>query len=183
VPVIGNGDILTPYEARERMARSGVRSVMLGRGALIKPWLFREIKDGRDWLPTPEERFGVLFRFVEVMREHFGADERGVRRAMRFLPWHLNFFCRYLPLPEGQYAEQAREHPLLQSRLQAPPPTSALERLLGDARPETHQRLAEELLGSPSLEEAHQRAVRLADSLPADGHGSELRLSASEVAG
>ena len=46
VPVIGNGDILTPYEARERMARSGVRSVMLGRGALIKPWLFREIKEG-----------------------------------------------------------------------------------------------------------------------------------------
>ena len=47
VPVIGNGDILTPYEARERMARSGVRSVMLGRGALIKPWLFTEIKERR----------------------------------------------------------------------------------------------------------------------------------------
>ena len=47
VPVIGNGDILTHYEARERMARSGVRSVMLARGALIKPWLFREIREGR----------------------------------------------------------------------------------------------------------------------------------------
>ena len=76
VPVIGNGDILTPYEARERMARTGVRSVMLGRGALVKPWLFREIKEGRDWLPTPEERFLVLWRFVELLREHFGADER-----------------------------------------------------------------------------------------------------------
>ena len=101
VPVIGNGDILTPYEARERRTRSGVRSVMLGRGALIKPWLFREIKEGRDWLPTPEERFGVLWRFVELQREHFGADERGVKRTMRFLPWHLNFFCRYVPLPEA----------------------------------------------------------------------------------
>jgi hypothetical protein len=125
----------------------------------------------------------VLWRFVEILREHFGADERGVRRTMRFLPWHLNFFCRYVPLPEEQYGAQAREHPLLQSRLQAPPPGSALERLLGDARPGTHQRLAEELLGSPSREEAHERAVRLADSLPADGHGSELRVSASEVAG
>ena len=183
MPVIGNGDILTPYEARERMARTGLRSVMLGRGALIKPWLFREIKEGRDWLPTPEERFGVLWRFVELQREHFGADERGVRRAMRFLPWHLNFFCRYVPLPEEQYAEQAREHPLLQSRIQAPPPASPLEKLLGDARPETHQKLAEELLASASRDEAHERALRLAESLPADGAGGELRVSASEVAG
>jgi len=52
IPVIGNGDILTPYEARERMARSGVRSVMLARGALIKPWIFRELREGRVWDPT-----------------------------------------------------------------------------------------------------------------------------------
>ncbi len=43
IPVVGNGDVLTHYEARERMQRSGVRSLMLARGALIKPWLFREI--------------------------------------------------------------------------------------------------------------------------------------------
>ena len=183
VPVIGNGDILTAYEARERRERSGVRSVMLGRGALIKPWLFREIKTGTTWLPTPEERFAVLWRFVELLREHFGADERGRRRAMRFLPWHLNFFCRYVPLPEEEHAAAARLHPLLQSRLAAPPPSSSLERLLGDARPATHERLAEDLLAAPSREEAHEGALRLAESLPADGAGAELRVSASEVAG
>jgi tRNA-dihydrouridine synthase 3 len=183
VPVIGNGDILTPYEARERMARSGVRSVMVGRGALIKPWIFREIRTGTTWLPTPEERFSVLWRFVELLREHFGADERGVRRAMRFLPWHLNFFCRYVPLPEETHAEAAREHPLLQSRLQPPPPSSPLERLLGDARPETHQRLAEELLASSSREEVRGRAERLASSLPAGEGDAELHVAPSEVAG
>ena len=88
-----------------------------------------------------------------------------------------------MPLPEEQYAEQAREHPLLQSRIQAPPPASPLEKLLGDARPETHQKLAEELLASASRDEAHERAVRLAESLPADAGGTELRVSASEVAG
>ena len=183
VPVIGNGDILTVYEARDRQQRSGVRSVMLGRGALIKPWLFREIKTGTTWLPTPEERFSVLWRFVELLREHFGDDERGRRRAMRFLPWHLNFFCRYIPLPEEQFAEAAREHPLLQSRLQAPPPSSSLERLLGDARPETHERLAEELLAAASRDEALDRARRLAASLPAAGESPELRVASSEVAG
>jgi tRNA-dihydrouridine synthase 3 len=183
VPVIGNGDILTHYEARERMSRWGVRSVMLARGALIKPWLFREIREGRTLLPSPEERFAMLWRFVELLREHFGTDERGRKRTLRFLPWHLNFFCRYLPLPEETYGEQALQHPLLQSRLQAQAPSSPLERLLGDARPETHQRLAEELLDAASREEAQARAEVLAASLPAAVADSELRVAVSEVAG
>jgi tRNA-dihydrouridine synthase 3 len=183
VPVIGNGDILTHYEARERKERSGVRSVMLARGALIKPWLFREIREDRGWLPTPEERFGVLWRFVELLREHFGADERGRARTMRFLPWHLDFFCRYVPTPEEQFGEAAREHPLLQSRLQAPPPSSPLERLLGDTRSESHQRLSQELLDSGSRDEARERAVRLASELPAEDGTADLRIAASEIAG
>ena len=183
VPVIGNGDILTHYEARERMTRSGVRSVMIARGALIKPWLFREIKTGTTWLPSPEERFSVLWRFVELLREHFGADERGRSRTMRFLPWHLDFFCRYVPTPEELYGEASREHPLLQSRLQPPPPSSPLERLLADTRSETHQRLSAELLASSSRDEAHERALRLAAELPADGGSDDLRIPASEIAG
>jgi tRNA-dihydrouridine synthase 3 len=183
VPVIGNGDILTHYEARDRMARSGVRSVMLARGALIKPWLFREIKEQRAWLPSPEERFAVVWRLVELLREHFGTDERGLKRTLRFLPWHLNFLCRYLPLPEDEYAEAARQHPLLQSRLQGSPPSSPLERLLGDSRPETHLRFAEELIASASHDEALERSRRLGAALPADGGGSELRVASSEVAG
>jgi len=183
VPVIGNGDILTGYEARERRRHSGVRSVMLGCGALIKPWLFREVKTGETWLPTADDRLGVLWRFVELLREHFGVDERGRKRTLRFLPWHLNFFCRYVPLPEEQYGEAAREHPLIQSRVQAPPPVSALERLLGDGRTDTHQRFAGELLDSASLDEARERATRLAEGLAPDEGDGELRLSRSEVAG
>jgi len=183
VPVIGNGDILTYYEARERMARSGVRSVMLARGALIKPWLFRELHEGRTWLPSAEERFAVLWRFVELLREHFGVDERGVTRTLRFLPWHLNFFCRYVPLPEEQYREQALVHPLLQSRLQAPAPSSPLERLLGDARPALHLRLAEELVASSSPAEALERALRLAATVVDLEPGPELEVAASEIAG
>ncbi len=182
VPVIGNGDILTPYEARDRMRRSGVRSVMLGRGALIKPWLFREIKNGECWLPSAADRLGVVWRLVELLRAHFGEDERGNRRAMRFLPWHLAFFCRYVPLPEQEHAAAAREHPLLHSRL-TPPSATPLERLLSDARGETHERLAVELLASPSAEEAFERAQRLATSLPPPESGSTGELPIAEIAG
>jgi tRNA-dihydrouridine synthase 3 len=182
IPVIGNGDILTPYEARDRMARSGVRSVMLARGALMKPWLFREIREGRTWLPTADERFAVLWRFVELLRDHFQDDERGRARALTFLPWHLDFFCRYRPLPEETYGEQARSHPLLQSRLPLGAPASPLEALLGDSRKETHQALAKELLESGTREEARARALRLQAALPA-AEDQELHVATSLVAG
>ncbi|PYQ22969.1 MAG: tRNA dihydrouridine synthase DusB [Acidobacteria bacterium] len=183
VPVVGNGDILTHYEARQRMARSGVTSVMLARGALIKPWLFREIREGRSWLPTPEERFAVIWRFVELLREHFRDDERGRRRALGFLPWHLNFFCRYRPLPEAEFEERSREHPLLQSRLPLSEVFSPLERLLADARPDTHARLAGELIESGSREEALDRTQRLAAALSFEGTDEELKVAPSQVAG
>jgi tRNA-dihydrouridine synthase 3 len=157
---------------------------MLARGALIKPWIFRELREEKTWLPTAEERVGVLWRFVEFLRDHFGTDERGVKRAMRFLPWHLGFFCRYRPLPEDPFAEQAREHPLLQSRLDAGPFASPLERLLADARPDVHRDLATLLLAAATREEALDEAQKLADATPPDdGEGAPASAAIKEVAG
>ena len=62
---------------RAHGAHGRCASVMLGRGALIKPWLFREIKEGRDWLPTPEERFS---RAVALRGAAAGALRRGRAR-------------------------------------------------------------------------------------------------------
>jgi tRNA-dihydrouridine synthase 3 len=168
IPVVGNGDILTWYECRDRMARAGVTSVMLARGALIKPWLFREIREQKTWLPSPEERFSLLWRFVELLKEHFRDDEKGRRRALKFLPWHLEFFRRYRPMPEGEFEAASREHPLLQTRWDKIEELSTLERLLRDARPETHQALAKELIASASHAEALERAQRMAVELPAE---------------
>jgi tRNA-dihydrouridine synthase 3 len=183
VPVVGNGDILTPYEARERKSRSGVASVMLARGALIKPWLLREIREDREWLPTADERFGLLFRFTTLLREHFGDDERGRTRAMRFLPWHLGFFCRYRPFPEAEFAEPARRHPLLQTRPADRDDVSPLEALLRDARPLVHEALARELLSAVSVEDARERAVGLQATLPERGGTAEPEQAIAEVAG
>jgi tRNA-dihydrouridine synthase 3 len=158
VPVVGNGDILTCYEARDRMARAGVRSVMLARGALIKPWLFREIHEDRTWLPTPVERLGVLWAFLGLLLEHFGADERGRTRVRQFLSWHLGFFHRYRPLPEEDHLEASRAHPLLQTRQDLGEGLEPLEALLRDARPAVHERLADALLWSASFAEAVERA-------------------------
>jgi tRNA-dihydrouridine synthase 3 len=183
VPVVGNGDILTAYEARDRMEKSGVTSVMLARGALIKPWLFREIRENRTWLPTAEERVGLLWRFVELLRDHFGYGERGRGRILRFLPWHLDFFSRYRPLPEALFAERSRAHPLIQTRLAREDEVTPLESLLSDHRASTHETLSGELLEARSRDEALERAQRLAVDVPPPAGGEAEPIQAAEVSG
>ncbi|MGE0042663.1 MAG: tRNA dihydrouridine synthase [Vicinamibacterales bacterium] len=109
VPVIGNGDILFPGDvAAARQA--GVAAVMVARGALIKPWIFREAADGyRD--VGGDERLRIYRRYVELALAHWGGDEHGRARARTFLRWHLDFWCRYIPQrPDGSFPSmQARE--------------------------------------------------------------------------
>lgn len=184
IPVVGNGDLLTHYEARERRARSGVRSLMLARGALIKPWLFREIQEGRGWEPAAPERLAVLWRFAGFLREHFGDGEKGRRRIEHFLPWHLGFFARYRPLPEPEYAEAAREHPLIHRRHPVGEDLDPLEGLLRDPREGTHARLADALLDASSFEELRERAEALSREVgPPPEPVEETDLAAREVAG
>src|SRR5690606_3689650 len=59
VPIVGNGDVLTWHEAEDRLAHSGCAAVMLGRGALIKPWIFEEMRARSTWLPSTAERIEV----------------------------------------------------------------------------------------------------------------------------
>ena len=166
IPVIGNGDILTWYEARDRQQLSGCASVMLARGALVKPWLFQEMREQRDWQPTAEERLAVYYRLACYMKEHFRDDDTGRTRAMRFLPWHFGFFCRYRPLPVEQFEARAKEHPLLQSRALDDPDASPLERLLRDVRVEVHAKIADLLWDAAGLDAAKEAAEELAVSTP-----------------
>jgi len=56
IPVIGNGDISNPVEAREAFDRYGVDGIMIGRAAVGKPWLFNHIKhhlETGELLPEP----------------------------------------------------------------------------------------------------------------------------------
>ncbi len=95
IPVIGNGDIFSWRDARERIEQTGCAAVMVGRWALAKPWIFREFAEGRDIEPDGAQRLEVLGRYVELARDYFGDDERGRRRTRRFLVFHQDFFRRY----------------------------------------------------------------------------------------
>lgn len=98
LPVIGNGDILSHEDVTaHREACPHVRSFMIGRGALIKPWIFEEIKSGQVKDISSSERFDMLRRFCSYGLSHWGSDERGVMTTRRFLCEWLSFACRYVP--------------------------------------------------------------------------------------
>lgn len=178
IPVIGNGDILTHYEAAWRQQESGCASVMVARGALIKPWIFREIAESAEWQPSATERIALYRRLGGYMKEHFRDDARGHERAMRFLPWHFGFFWRYRPLPEAEFAEQAREHPLMQTRNPHQEDLPLVEQVLRDPREEVHQRLADLMWAATSDAEAVAGVEAIGVELPpaADG-GDEITTS------
>ncbi|MBQ6721005.1 MAG: tRNA-dihydrouridine synthase family protein, partial [Clostridia bacterium] len=71
IPVIGNGDLFTADNALKRQAESGTDGIMIGRGAMGNPWIFREIllqAAGKKAEPvTPEERYRMIRRHYRRM--------------------------------------------------------------------------------------------------------------------
>ena len=71
IPVLGSGDVVSVATARERLQRSGVDGLMIGRGAMANPWLFREIVADREGArlppPTVAQRLGALRRYRELL--------------------------------------------------------------------------------------------------------------------
>lgn len=139
VPVVGNGDLLWPHEIEAARRRSGCAGVMVARGALIKPFLFREASEGARRLDS-EERLDIYRRYLALAREHWGEDEHARARIRDFLVWHLNFWCRYAPPREdGTW-------PALQQREGREWATTPLEALLARSDVAAHEWIADRLL-------------------------------------
>ncbi|KAI6814858.1 tRNA-dihydrouridine(47) synthase [Hortaea werneckii] len=99
----GNGDVLSPEDYTTHLANSGVDTCMIGRGALIKPWLFEEIAQNQYLDKSSSERLRYIETFVRNGLEYWGSDEIGVGTTRRFLLEWLSFACRYVPVGLLEY--------------------------------------------------------------------------------
>jgi nifR3 family TIM-barrel protein len=72
IPVIGCGDVVTPEQAVERLNETGVDAVMIGRGAIANPWIFRQtselMRGEQVYEPPLAEKQRVLHRYDELLR-------------------------------------------------------------------------------------------------------------------
>ncbi|TVY29994.1 tRNA-dihydrouridine(47) synthase [NAD(P)(+)] [Lachnellula hyalina] len=95
---IGNGDCYSHVQYLDDIQNGGVDSVMVARGALIKPWIFEEIEKGQYLDKSASERLGYVEKFVRHGLEAWGSDEVGVGQTRRFLLEWLSFAHRYVPV-------------------------------------------------------------------------------------
>jgi len=92
LPVIANGDITTPEEARQVLEYTGADGVMIGRAAQGRPWIFREIEHylrTGEVLPPPlvSEIRAVLIEHLHDLYAFYGSDT-GVKVARKHISWY-----------------------------------------------------------------------------------------------
>ena len=121
IPVIGNGDIVTPQAAKMMLDETGCTGVSIGRGAFYDPWIFKRtlqlLQTGE--LP-PEasfsERVRVMCRHLDLMVEVFG-EELGCRMFRKVAPWYAKRFgpCHEFNKKIVQVATKAQFHEILEN--------------------------------------------------------------------
>ncbi|HYO47327.1 MAG TPA: tRNA dihydrouridine synthase DusB [Gemmatimonadota bacterium] len=104
IPVFGNGDVKDPETAIRMFEEYGVDGVMIGRGAMTNPWIFRQAKAYRDTgrVPEiePEEKLAACLEHLELSIEHKGPS-RGVIEFRK----HYKGYLRELPLASAVRGE------------------------------------------------------------------------------
>jgi len=108
IPVIGNGDVFEPEDARRMLDETGVDGVMIGRGALGNPWmLYRTIQylttGTLPDIPTPEEKLQVAILHMDRL-----IALRNERVAVREMRKHLAWYLKGLP-GAARVKEQIKE--------------------------------------------------------------------------
>jgi nifR3 family TIM-barrel protein len=168
IPVLGNGDIWEAADALRMIRQTGVDGVVIGRGCLGRPWLFRDLADafaGRQsqTLPNLGEVMRMLRRHAELL-VGLSDELHGLSDLRKHMAWYFKGF------PVGGE---------LRHRLGIVSSLAELDHLLAELDPNVSYPTSE--LGSPRGRQGAPRArVALPDGWLADTSGCDLDLAAAE---
>lgn len=92
IPVIGNGDVFSPQDAKRLVEETGCDGIMVARGAKGNPWIFKQITtylDTGELLPKPEaaELKAMILRHGRMMME-FKGEMAGMREMRKHVAWY-----------------------------------------------------------------------------------------------
>jgi nifR3 family TIM-barrel protein len=96
IPVLGNGDIWEAADALRMVEQTGAAGVVVGRGCLGRPWLFRDLAAAFEGhaathLPRLGEVATMMYRHAELLSRHMG-EERGCKEFRKHVTWYLKGF-------------------------------------------------------------------------------------------
>ncbi|WP_281532156.1 tRNA dihydrouridine synthase DusB [Anaerocolumna aminovalerica] len=92
IPVIGNGDVITPESATALINETGCDAVMIARGAKGNPWIFSQIKEYYQTgkipkKPTPQEAVDMMLRHARMSIDYKG-EYTGIREMRKHIAWY-----------------------------------------------------------------------------------------------
>ncbi len=91
VPVSGSGDVITIEDAFARWRETNCDGILIGRGAMQNPWIFRQIEDAINereiFQPTTEDKRNVLLEYLDLLREDM--PEKAALGRMKQLAGHF----------------------------------------------------------------------------------------------
>lgn len=113
IPVIGNGDIFSAADATRMMDETGCHAVMVARGSLGTPWIFRDIAQGRSCdidahAPGAEELHTLILRHLGGLRDEFGPI-RAVPRMRKHALWYARRFHDSESLRRALFADESAD--------------------------------------------------------------------------
>lgn len=93
IPVIGSGDLFTADDCRRMLAETGCDGIMIARGALGNPWIFRQTRELLNGLPpqpvTPQERAATAEQHLQLQIQTHG-EAVAVREMKKHLGWYIH---------------------------------------------------------------------------------------------
>lgn len=98
IPVIGNGDILTPDDAGRMLKETNCDGLMVGRGAVINPWIFHEIKESMG-IKSPKRCLDKTIAYIRTYYEII-AEKAPLKSQVNQLKQLMNFLFRASPALE-----------------------------------------------------------------------------------